>query len=266
MTKYSRSTELWQTLSGEGIHLFPLNSKTANFPWATIEKTEPDRLREYLSQNPRGMGIPTGPSGLIVVDIDNKKKDGSQNGFKSIGDDMLFKMIDLENPPVVQTPSGGQHVYFRAPEASTVKSSASKWRENVDIRALGGMVVAPGSNLANGQYRVLYGDFTDIPVVPQWLYNELKEKPKEQRPVVPLAPGGTRGNKLVHEIVREMAYIPETQRNTQLHRRTLVLIERGLLDDYSVSLLVAAAEYAGLEETDIRKTIQSAMRKKGLIN
>lgn len=263
---YTTSADLWQTLSDQGIHLFPLRKKTANFPWATLAKTAPDRLPEYLSQNPPGMGIPTGPSGLIVVDIDNKKGDGSVTGFDAIGASVLFDMIDMEEPPVVQTPSGGQHVYFKAPEGSTVKSSASKWREQVDIRALGGMVVAPGSHLPNGLYKPLYGSFEDIPMIPQWLYDELKEKPQEPRKTpLPLTPGGTKGDALVEQITREMAYVPVTKRNPELYRRTLVLIERGLLDNYSTSLLVAAAEYAGLDRAEIEQTIKSAMKSKDLI-
>lgn len=266
MNHYITSADIWQLLSDQGIHLFPLRRKTANFPWADRAKTAPDRLPEYLSQNPPGMGIPTGPSGLIVVDIDNKKGDGSVTGFDSIGASVLFDMIDMEEPPVVQTPSGGQHVYFKAPEGSTVKSSASKWREQVDIRALGGMVVAPGSRLPNGLYKPLYGSFEDIPMIPQWLYDELKEKPQEPRKTpLPLTPGGTKGDALVEQITREMAYVPVTKRNPELHRRTLVLIERGLLDNYSVSLLVAAAEYAGLERAEIEQTIKSAMKSKDLI-
>ena len=54
----------------------------------------------------------------------------------------------------VATPSGGEHRYFSVPKGTGLKNSASELGPGVDVRANGGYVVAPGSELVGkGWYK-----------------------------------------------------------------------------------------------------------------
>jgi hypothetical protein len=51
----------------------------------------------------------------------------------------------------VTTPSGGTHLYFRAPVAA-IANSASRLGPLIDIRADGGYVLGPGSRVGGRSY------------------------------------------------------------------------------------------------------------------
>lgn len=105
-------------------------------------------IKEWWSATPHAnVGIATGPeSGVVVLDVDEK---GAKNGEASL------KKLEAENeklPETVQaiTPSGGRHLYFRAPDAN-IKNSAGKLGEGLDVRGTGGYVVAAPSTLGFGK-------------------------------------------------------------------------------------------------------------------
>jgi hypothetical protein len=66
---------------------------------------------------------------------------------------------------VVSTPSGGWHIYYRDPEG-TIRNTAGRIVKGIDTRAGGGYVVAPGSILPSGEYKLL-GDLLSPGEVPE---------------------------------------------------------------------------------------------------
>ena len=55
----------------------------------------------------------------------------------------------------VSTPSGGEHRYFSVPKGTALKNSVIRLGPGVDVRANGGYVVAPGSELiGKGRYEI----------------------------------------------------------------------------------------------------------------
>jgi bifunctional DNA primase/polymerase-like protein/AAA domain-containing protein len=143
-----------------GFAVFPLryNSKLpALAHWQDKATTEPEELERWFKGKSRNIGIATGPSGLLVVDIDMKSTDGRQQ-WKSL-------CAGRKAPPTyaVKTPSGGLHLYYRG----EARSSAGKLASAIDIRSSGGLVVAPGSSVGGGTYEVVL-DHEVVPA-PTWL-------------------------------------------------------------------------------------------------
>lgn len=116
------------------------------------------------------IGVPTGPaSGWYVIDIDIK------NG--AAGMDWLNAHSSyLVTTRTHKTQSGGLHLIFSLPDGMEVRNSASKIAPGVDVRGVGGYVVAPPS----AGYVV--ADGTDIAEMPEWLYRECVKEPARPAP------------------------------------------------------------------------------------
>lgn len=128
--------------ASKGYWVFPLRpgrktpaTKSGHYD-ATADET---KIREWWTKNPNAnIGIYTAPSGLIVVDLDVKSGDGIGNWAALVQRSGL-----LLDPFVVETSSGGQHHYYRgAPVGGRIGLV-----DSVDIKSMGGYVVAPGSVL-----------------------------------------------------------------------------------------------------------------------
>src|SRR5690606_9218654 len=101
----------------------------------------------------------TGKSGIIVIDLDMKH---GVNGVANWNAFLAEHGIELPETYAVVTPSGGYHLYFDNPDAVAIKTTTGEnWGvPGVDIRAIGGLVVAPGS----GGYHTHIGeDVADAP-------------------------------------------------------------------------------------------------------
>ena len=107
------------------------------------------------------IGMPTGEvTGLVVIDVDVKDGRPGQAWLDASG--ALLPMTR-----VVQTASGGLHLYFRWPDQS-IRNSASKLAPGIDVRGDGGYVIVPPSP----GYVVL----DDLPPaeIPDWLLTVLQ--------------------------------------------------------------------------------------------
>ena len=130
--------------AARGWHVFPCNAKkqplTKNgFKDAT---TDPEKIRYFWEKKPQAsIGIATGASGLVVVDLDVK---GADNGCDAWAEIVKDAGTELEDTALVDTPSGGMHVYYRA-NGHKVGSNAGKLAAGIDVRAEGGYVIAAGS-------------------------------------------------------------------------------------------------------------------------
>jgi hypothetical protein len=135
-----------------------------------------DVIRAAWQSAPFGIGIATGPSGLVVVDLDVPKE--GETGPD--GTDALSALAHERGGPIpatysVTTPSGGRHLYYRAPAGVRLRSTQKHVCANVDTRAWGGYVVGPGSVLPRGGYEL--ADDTDPAELPGWLIQACTEKP-----------------------------------------------------------------------------------------
>lgn len=131
--------------AARGWHVFPC--KPDKTPWtkhgfkdATTDEAE---LRRLWGLRPKAsIGIATGASGLAVIDLDVKGEFNGLDAWHELTQE--FYLAGLENTTLVETPSGGLHVYYRA-NGHRIGSNASKLAPGIDVRAEGGYVIAAGS-------------------------------------------------------------------------------------------------------------------------
>ncbi|WP_458087036.1 bifunctional DNA primase/polymerase [Streptomyces malaysiensis] len=211
MTHDARSALLRAALDAaeRGWHVFPLRPGTkrpalhgeASCPrtgactaghrkWEQRATTDPDRIRAAWSAGAFNVGIATGPSGLVVVDLDMPKDKSSSDA--PCGAATFRALCERAGRPVpttyrTRTASGGQHLYFTAPNGVRLANTAGSIAPLVDTRARGGYVVAAGSITPAGPYEALCGPVAAP--LPSWLQTILRPTPKP----VQAPPGGTVG-------------------------------------------------------------------------
>lgn len=159
-----------RTLCGLGWHLFPLapGKKTPATPNGHKDATTDLSVALRLFDNGRlNIGIATGPSKLVVLDVDGEA------GHKWLID--ATKRHGLPETFTVRTRAGGFHYYFKAPDAIDIRCSVSRIAPGIDIRATGGYVVGPTSWVAAdekgpaGWYEVI--NDSRVARLPEWLLN-----------------------------------------------------------------------------------------------
>jgi replicative DNA helicase len=133
--------------------------------WENEASGDPDEARACFStpgHNPeegawRGynVGIATGPSNLVVVDLDTKNGKNGISSFKALIEELGADYEKVCDTYTVTTPSGGLHLYYESPPGVEIRLSASQLASGVDIRAWGGMVVAAGSVIDGAVYAVI---------------------------------------------------------------------------------------------------------------
>jgi len=134
-----------------GFHVFPVRPhRKAPLikDWPSRATTDGAAIRQWWSRHPdANVGIATGPSGLVVVDVD--VKDGAL-GVESWRDILQEHGQALGETLTAETPTGGLHVIYRA-NGLAVRSSAGTLGPGLDVRADGGYILAPPSVHPNGQ-------------------------------------------------------------------------------------------------------------------
>ncbi|MGP3634629.1 bifunctional DNA primase/polymerase [Streptomyces sp. 24-1644] len=269
-----------------GWRVFPLipgDKRPAIRNWEERATTDPGRITGCWTHAAYNVGVATGPSGLVVVDLDRPKHpedsppaDWAEHGV-SDGADVLAVLCERHGQPfptdtyTVRTWSGGTHLYFAAPDGEPLRNTAGDsarglgWK--VDTRAAGGLVVGAGSSYAGQPYEVLHA----APVVPLpvWLAELLRPAPlPPQRPVtVALAAHDRRSAFLRAAVNGELARVSGSgphQHNTALYTASVALgqlVAGGGLDEHDVTeWLFTAALSVGQGEREARRTITSGLR------
>ena len=168
--------------------------------WEARATTDPDRIERAWAAGPYNVGVATGPSGLVVVDLDRPKPREvpppayRQPGIRDGGDVLAMLCEALDQPlPVdtyaVHTASAGMHLYFTAPAAVTLRNTAKRLGWLIDTRAHGGYVVAAGSLVAGRTYTAIDPD-TDPAPLPDWIAERLADPGPSTHALTSAAPGG----------------------------------------------------------------------------
>ncbi|MEV0322637.1 bifunctional DNA primase/polymerase [Streptomyces sp. NPDC050658] len=163
---------------------------------------DPARIDQWWGNNPDfGVGVACGPAGLVVIDVDVHHQPlpardrvlpgisiadhvdltGLSNGYHALA--VLAALRDVVSPTDdettlrVRTPSGGVHVWYRARRhhqwsCSTGSSPTRALAWQVDVRAHGGYIIAPGTVTDAGTYTPL-GHTREPALLPDWLAEEL---------------------------------------------------------------------------------------------
>jgi putative DNA primase/helicase len=110
-----------------------------------------------------GVGLWPGPGGRVVLDVDTK---GGKQGDKQLA--ALEAEHGLLPPhPIVDTASGGAHVWLAKPREVHVGNP--NLTDDIEVRADGGFVVAPGTFTPWGSWTVREGTNGKPPAWPDWL-------------------------------------------------------------------------------------------------
>ncbi len=185
-----------------GWHVFPLipgDKRPAVRSWEPRATTDAERIACCWAVGAFNVGIATGPSRLVVIDLDTPKNPDDavpepwQGAGVVDGADVLAALCEQYRQPypcetfTVRTASGGTHLYFTAPAGEPLRNSAGKLGWKVDTRAAGGYVVGPGSTVNGRIYMVVHD--TAPAALPEWLAQLLRPTPlPPQKPVtIPLA-------------------------------------------------------------------------------
>jgi putative DNA primase/helicase len=121
-----------------------------------------------------GVGIVTGPvSGVLILDVDGPEGEAE------------LRKHGHPATPMVRTPAGGLHLYFKHPEHHV--RTGIRVAPGLDVKASGGYVVAPPSTGPNGQpYEwILSPEETELAEPPEWLMGLLeRDRSKGPAPAV----------------------------------------------------------------------------------
>lgn len=231
------------------------------------------------------VAIATGPSDLLVIDLDVPKADDKPRpqawNLPGINDgwDVFITVCERAGQPVpfdtytVRTPSGGTHLYFTAPPGVQLRNTGGDrgrglgWK--VDTRAWGGHVVAPGS-VVDGQAYAIEDD-VDVRPLPVWLCERLAPPPRPNVPTAPVARvHGRRSAFLRAALDGEAQRVTSatSERNWALYHASVALgqlVAGGSLSEQDVraTLLAAAAGHVAdgaYSERQAHLTITSGLR------
>ncbi|CAL9421292.1 bifunctional DNA primase/polymerase [Streptomyces sp. enrichment culture] len=235
--------------------------------WEQRATTDPGRIRAAWSAGAFNVGVATGPSGLVVVDLDVPKGKGCSDapcGAAFFG--ALCERAGHAVPATfrVRTAGGGEHLYFRAPAGVRLRNTAGSLAPLVDTRAWGGYVVAPGSTVHGAPYEVV--DDRPVLELPAWLLELLQGPSKattaEFRPVVHRDVSRVARVALERETAAVAATL-EGGRNAALLRGTRAVgrfVAWGDLPRHvAEEAFQEAGEAAGLPPAECRATIRSAL-------
>ncbi|MFI5657503.1 bifunctional DNA primase/polymerase [Streptomyces sp. NPDC051684] len=273
------------TAAEHGWHVFPLFPGTkrpalhgertcdhtgacasGHLKWEQRATTDPDRIRAAWTHAPFNIGIATGPSGLLVVDLDLSKHKGTSDApdgaatFRALCERSGHAVPDTYR---VRTASGGRHLYFTAPSDARMTNTAGTIGKLIDTRAWGGYVVAAGSTLPAGPYEALSAP--QAAPLPSWLQSILQPTSKPSQAPSTAVPGQSRGYAdvaLANE-TRNVASAQQGCREAALFRAARALgrfVAWGDLPRHVVEqALQEAGESTGLPSSQCRSTLRSAL-------
>ncbi|WP_405955360.1 bifunctional DNA primase/polymerase [Streptomyces phaeochromogenes] len=234
--------------------------------WEQRATTDPDRIRAAWSRTPFNVGIATGPSGLVVIDLDTPEHKGSADApdgaatFQALCERAGHTVPDTHR---TRTPSGGTHLYFTTPDSVRIGCTAGTIAESVDTRAWGGYVVAAGSITPAGAYEALTGSVAAP--VPGWLLSILKPAPRAARAPSVATAGQSRryADIALANETRNVAGAQLGEREAKLFRAARALgrfVAWGDLPRSEVEqALQEAGEAGGLSASECRSTLRSAL-------
>jgi hypothetical protein len=234
--------------------------------WEERATIDPDRIRRAWGDLPFNVGIATGPSGLVVVDLDMPKRKSSTdtpNGVTTFTALCERAGHAVPTTRTVRTASGGVHLYFTAPSGIRLGNTAGWLGKRIDTRAWGGYVVAPGSLTLTGAYAVV-NDMPPAPL-PDWLYDRLTVRQASR--ALTAAPSSVRASSYaaagLNAETASVRQAPEGERNATLLRAARALgrfIAWGDLPREQVEeALQWAGEQAGLSPRSCEATIRSGL-------
>ncbi|QUQ71175.1 bifunctional DNA primase/polymerase [Kutzneria sp. CA-103260] len=254
--------------------------------WEQRATTDPDIIHRCWSARTFNISLATGPSGLVVVDLDTRKSpsevppDGWNREGVVDGHDVFTAVCEQAGQPVpwetyaVSTARGGSHLYFTAPPGTQLRNTGGEagtglgWK--VDTRAHGGYVVAAGSTTSDGPYTVT--ENTDPAELPGWLAKRLAPRPMVATTAAPVRVSARLPNYVDAAITGECERVAKAQPTNHTSVLFTASIALGQLlgarmlpaTTAELALYEAAAQMVSgpcrCTEREVRRTITNGLR------
>ena len=265
-------------LASDGYHVFPcrpFDKRPAIDQWEQRATAKPGHARDAWTRRYRGanIGIACGRSGLLVVDLDTHGTMPDEWQLPGIADgrDAFAWLVEQAGAdwPVTRwsvTPSGGWHLWFRAPGGAGLRNTAGLLAPMVDTRGAGGYIVVPPSEVGGARYEWI--DARPPAPLPGWLARALRPAaPEPRRPAAESA--GDAGARL-RGLAEHVRAGQPGDRNGRLNWAAYHLAEMiaaGEANEADAGRLADAALDAGLRggEREAWQTIRSALKAGGVL-
>lgn len=268
--------------AARGWYVFPIAPRAKKPPvidrWETRASTDPDQIHHWWRYTPHTIGIATGPSGLVVVDLDTTRHaelipDPWAGRGIATGVGVLRALAHQRGQAItptyaVSTPSGGWHLYYTAPPGAELRNTCGVLGYKIDTRAHGGYVIAPGSPVPPGGYELF--DNRDPAPLPTWLHHALTPSPTTGHSAPPVAAANPDAYTLaaLHGETQRVRSAPPGRHNATLCRAAYALgqlVGAGLLDAATARAQLTTAAAAlitgdcGCTPTEVARVIQAGL-------
>lgn len=253
------------SLVNKGLRIFPCNRerKPIEEGWKQPPHITPLTITAtWKAENLPA--LPMGANGLIVIDADRHNE--AADGVAAFTQLCAAHHIDLQSTLVVSTPNNGFHFYFKTQTA--FGNSEGSLPDGINVRGVGGYVIAPGARLSDGRpYRIVQGSWDTVAALPEPLAALLREK----HPSAPstrvqgvLSPPATNRERsyAVTALEDDCGKVRAAMEGTRNHTLNVAAHSLGTMDGWicereTCDALLKAAIDCGLSEAEARKTIQS---------
>jgi hypothetical protein len=125
--------------------------KKPRVKWRDVSTTDPDQITKWFKRWPDALpAIDLAKSGHIVLDGD---RHGGPDGVAAAEQLFAERSLNAAAIPTVITPQGGRHYWFMQPvEGEPLGNSEGSIRDKaINVRGVGGYVIAPGARLPDGR-------------------------------------------------------------------------------------------------------------------
>jgi hypothetical protein len=263
----------------QGMAVFPLvpgrKVPAVDKDWEHEATTDHLAIARTWRHAPYNIGVAAGPSGLLVVDLDQPKNPtdlppepwrvrGATNGADVLALIAVDRAADLPDTFTVTTPSGGRHLYFRQPATGQLANSAGRLGWKIDTRGRGGYVVGAGSITPHGRY--LATRITAPHPLPNWITDALDPSTPCAGPTATVPELKNTSAYSLAALAGELENVLAAttgQRNDTLNRAAFALgqlVAAHLLDEAMArDELLSAAGRIGLPLTEAERTITSGL-------
>jgi hypothetical protein len=166
-------------LATAGLPIFPAgpDKRPLLAGWQEKATTKEEQIRKWWDTYPAAVpAVVVGRVGLVVIDCD--RHPGGNDGIEAFNRLLSANHGKLADVPMTRTARGGAHLFFQQLKGDPLGNARGELPDGIDVRGVGGFVIAPGAVLPNGQsWRPINGTpllveafkAGTIPELPPWL-------------------------------------------------------------------------------------------------
>jgi len=266
-------------LAAAGISVFPAgpDKRPLLAGWREKATTNEEQIRRWWDGYPSALpAIVVGRGGLVVIDCD--RHPAGNDGIEAFNRLLSINGGNLADVPITKTANGGAHLFFKQPKGEPLGNGRGKLPDGIDVRGVGGFVIAPGAVAPDGKRwqsvngRPLLADAfkaETIPELPQWLADIIRRNRRSNGGTLDGDARGfadSRGQAYAAAALQgaaaELSTAPTGKRNETLNAvafRMGRMVARGWIDEKTVAdaLLGACDANRYLREHGHRATLKT---------